>query len=151
MGHILVKDALRVVRKNERGVVTYRRRYKKGQTVDTSQMEPERVEVLVASGALVSDDGEAHDDAAEQDGPPVATGTDAGSTATQGPGPVSEVDEAGGDVQEDLDADENAGGDLYDGMDYAALKEEAKVRNLNAGGSAEDLRGRLREDDADNE
>ena len=149
MGYILTTEAMRVVQRNERGNVTYRRRYKKGDEVDVDRLEEGRLEALVEAGSLVdsSDAEQDSDDAESPQGQPVATGTDAGSTATQGAGPVSQVNEAGGDVEDDLSANENAGGDLYDGMNYAELQQEAKSRDLNAGGSAEDLRGRLRDDD----
>ena len=149
MGYILTTEAMRVVQRNDRGNVTYRKRYKKGDEVDVDRLEEGRLEALLEAGSLVdSSDAEQDDDDAESpQGQPVATGTDAGSTATQGAGPVSSVDEAGGDSEDDIEASDDAGGDLYDGMSYTELQQEAKSRGLNAGGNAEDLRGRLRDDD----
>lgn len=152
MTYILAAEALRVVERNDRGIVTYRKRYKKNDEVDTSHMDEAHVENLVRSGRLVESDTDTSDntnlDAVTPSAESVATGTDAGTNATQGAGPVSQTDEAGGDADADIEDDDNAGGDRYDGMSYPELRAEASARDgVNANGSAEDLRARLREDD----
>lgn len=138
---ILKAEATRVVQKNDRGIVTYRKRYKRGDVVDVSYIEDAQVERLLASGALAYEDEEDTDDAESELAADAAraratssTGSvaDLGTTATQAGGVELESDE-------------------YDDMGYSDLQGLAKSRDLNAGGSAEDLRARLREDDADSE
>lgn len=150
MGHILNREALRVVERNDRGIVTYRKRYTKGDEVDTSHMDEAHVKNLVDSGALVESEG----DLSEAES---ATGTEPTSppygASTQGPGDATLSEATSGDGGPDegndsSDEDEHEV-DRYDGMDYSELQAEAKSRGLSAGGSATDLRGRLR--DADSE
>lgn len=45
-------------------------------------------------------------------------------------------------------ADDDTADDDYDDLSYADLQSEAKNRGLNAGGNADELKARLREDDA---
>ena len=137
MAYYLNTEALRVVKRDERGRVIYRKRFKKGQEVDTSEMEDFRVQQLVEKGTLV----ESEDD--------VDGAADAGDTSPVSPpfgaeaGDAGEATAAGQQASTDgEDVDE------YSSMDYATLQKTAKDRNLNAGGSADDLRARLREDDA---
>ena len=121
MKYILNREATRVVQRNEKGTVTYRKRYKKGDVVDVSYIDPTQVENLVASGALVVEDDA--EEAEEPTGP---------STPAEGSGDGKEPQE-----------------DEYDGLSYADLQAEAKSRDINAGGSAEELRERLRAFDED--
>lgn len=160
--YLLNTEAMRVVQRNERGIVTYRKRYKKGDEVDVSRLEEGRLEVFLDKGTLV----ESQDDLTEY---PTATslapasGPYGGATGdlTEGPGPESEGPASEGDevtegFNPDADADTGTKSnpdddvedvDQYSDMDYSSLQQAAKQRNLNAGGSAEDLRARLREDD----
>ena len=127
MKYILNREATRVVQRNEKGTVTYRKRYKKGDVVDVSYIDPTQVENLVASGAFtVEDDGE--DDTEE----------------TEGPESPDEDPKGSGDGTDGQD-------DGYDAMSYADLQAEAKSRDINAGGSADELRERLRAFDEDAE
>lgn len=52
----------------------------------------------------------------------------------------------GAPVVDTTDQDDQA--DQYDGMDFQALREAAKSRDLNAGGTADELKARLRDADA---
>lgn len=47
-----------------------------------------------------------------------------------------------------VDTTTDGGGDGYDAMSYPELQQAAKARDLNAGGSADDLKTRLRDADA---
>lgn len=145
MAHILNREALRVVNKNDKGSVTYRKRYRKGDVVDTSYMDEYHVANLVEAGILVGSED-------DLDGAVDATAT--GPTAapfgasTEGSGDTVVVPDAErGEVKIHED-DETEAVDEYSGMDYATLQKAAKDRGLNGGGSAEDLRGRLREYDS---
>lgn len=151
MSLVLNREALRVVQRNDRGLVTYRKRYSKGDVVDTSRMVESHVENLVSSGALVESSDDLSDSPDAGDTPP-SSGPFGGATVDlpESPMPTPQVgdfsteaenDESGDDESEDIDD--------YSDMDYASLQAEAKSRDLNAGGSAEDLRARLRADDAD--
>lgn len=136
MAYLLNREALRVVRRDDRGRVVYRKRYKKGDEVDTSQMEDHRVEHFVEKGVLVqSEDDLSGTESAGATSP--ATGPFGAATREATEGPEAEGQTGG----EPHDVDQ------YDSMDYSELQQAAKQRNLNAGGSAEDLRNRLREDD----
>lgn len=157
MGYVLRTEAMRVVNRNERGVVTYRKRYRRGDEVDTSKMDEAHVEALIKKGTLVSSE----DDLPETESagattpvsPPFGAATAPSTPGTLGP----DADEIEGSTPDDgtedadtADADvdeEEHDVDAYDSMDYAALQAEAKKRDLNAGGSAQDLRVRLRADD----
>lgn len=146
----LNRESMRVVQRNDRGAVTYRKRYKFGDEVDVEHLDEGREDALLESGALVESEddlrprrsgnvpvpgsqvtgaatGEAADHSEHFDVPDDDDETDA-STAVS-PGETPEVT------------------DEYTSMDYAELQGEAKGRGLNAGGSANDLRERLRADD----
>lgn len=140
MAHILNREALRVVNKDERGRVTYRRRYKKGDEVDVSKMDEFRVQTFVDEGVLVSSE-EDLDEPEEDDGTTVLSEPQGDTTE-----PSGDNKEDGGDDTINEDGDEHVV-DKYDDMDYSALQQAAKSRDLNGGGSAQDLRARLRADD----
>lgn len=139
MSYYLNAEALRVVEKNDRGNVTYRQRYKFGDKVDVSHIDDAQVKNLVNAGRLVQSTDELR--GAQSAGATSPTGDLVGAgTAPSGEGPEAE------DTESPSDEDEHEV-DEYDAMDYAELQQEAKSRELNAGGSAQDLRARLREDD----
>lgn len=136
MGYRLTVAAIRVVQSDEKGKVTYRKRYKKGNIVDTSKMDPERVELFIEKGYLVDEDAEDAPEPVEE-------------TPEQEPVEESEPqEEAEGEDDEPTEEDDDEQ-DEYDEMSYPDLQQEAKKRDLNAGGSADDLRARLRESDSD--
>lgn len=56
-------------------------------------------------------------------------------------------DEDPSDLADDFSEDDNEPGDKYDAMEFAELREAAKERELSAGGSADEIRARLREAD----
>lgn len=62
---------------------------------------------------------------------------------------VEDVDDL--DTPKDEDDDGAVEGDKYDAMDYPQLVQEAKGRNLGGGGTKEELKQRLRDDDAADE
>lgn len=176
--YILNREAMRVVEKNDKGIVTYRKRYRKGDEVDTGHMDEAHVDSLVESGVLVESEddvtpegdasaisptsgpfgaatGEAtattattdavvtEEDEAEQIGDP-----DSGSVAAntlQPSNPESEVVPPARTDDDDVEAV-----DQYSDMDYPTLQKTAKARDLNAGGSGDEIRARLREADASN-
>lgn len=143
MSYILASEAMRVVEKNDRGGVTYRKRYKRGQEVDVSHIDDAQVESLLASGALVesdSDEAEAVQEATDTPEGSEVTGDTTGDTGEPlSPAALPQNQPEEPDEQEDR----------YDAMSYPDLQREAKERDLNGGGSAEDLRERLRADDAE--
>lgn len=162
MTYLLNTEAMRVVNRNERGTVTYRKRYKRGDEVDTSKMESEYVEALVAKGTLVQSESDVAEPADAGDTPPTSPPFGA-ATAPSVPGEDGpDADEMEG-TEQDTGEEEKPEGfeeatgegddeaehdvDEYDAMDYADLQQVAKSRDLNAGGSAADLRARLRDDD----
>jgi hypothetical protein len=151
-------EAMRIVEKNERGNVTYRRRYKKGDVIDTDHIDEARVQALVNDGVLVpkdeydagdSDAADYHEGSGDPTGDAAVGAAGVGTQAATGDAgsgevPVDEIDEAGGD------------GEDYSDLDYNALKAEIDRRNegrededkLSKSGSADDLRDRLVADDA---
>lgn len=138
MAYLLNREAMRVVERNDRGNVTYRKRYKRGDEVDVSHIDDAQVENLVESGALV----QSEDDLSEPES--------AGATSpVSGPhGAATGEAEDHSDLDEDSSSDdEDHDVDQYDSMDYSELQAEAKRRDLSAGGSAQDLRARLRDSD----
>lgn len=167
MGYRVTREAMRVVQRNERGVVIYRKRYKRGQRVDVARLPEGRLEALVASGALVN---EAHDDddAGEyEDGRgPVGSSGLTGAATDGSYDHADDTDLNSPPVDEDADADEDdpdvdpaAAGpvedpedpptvDQYTEMDYDTLKAEADKRGVSKAGGAEGIRTRLREADA---
>lgn len=178
MGYRLNREAMRVVEKNDKGSVVYRKRYRKGDEVDTSHMDDGHVQALIESGVLVESEDDvteaesagsisptsgpfgaasAHQDGTTPAAPPVEpvqqeaseTGDpDSGSVAANTLEPTGDDDPAAVDnnpTGEDEDEVEDV--DRYSEMDYPALQKEAKSRNLNAGGSGDEIRARLREDD----
>lgn len=145
---ILTTGSMRVVKRNERGVVVSRKRYSRGDEVTKDVVGEERYEALIANGNLVEGDlAESGVNAVNLTTTTVASG---GSQVTQPPrgpgGDVSHAD-AGGDPEDDIEADPNSGGDRYDGMTYPALQQEAKARTGDGTGGAEALKARLRSQD----
>lgn len=144
MGYLLTNNRLRVVRKNAKGVVTYRKRYKKGDRVDVSKLVDGRLDQLLASGTLVDEDDTAeHDTQLDPIG-----GDERQGDGTEG---SDDADEPEGGTDEPVGTgdfiSDTSTPDVYSNMEYADLQKEAKGRGLNAGGSADDLRTRLRGDD----
>ena len=155
MGHILNRERLRVVERNERGAVTYRKRYKKGDEVDTSHIDDARVQNFLDTGVLV----ESEDDLSEPEsatatsptGGPFgaatthsdATGVPEDDQVEEGTDDSGEFDDEADDPNADL-ADDEHDVDEYDSMDYAELQQAAKAKGVSASGSAVDLRNRLR-------
>ena len=125
--YILKAEATRIVVKNDKGIVTFRKRYKRGDVLDHQHIDPAHLQALVDSGRVAVDDG---------------TGTDDAEEEQEGPGPDGSGEGSGGDDDEESEYDK------YDEMSYQDLQAEAKERTGNGGGSAEDLRARLREADA---
>lgn len=148
MSLVLTSEALRVVQRNERGQVVYRKRYKKGDVVDTSKMDDARVEIFKEKGILVEESD--FEENSEDTSAAAVQATRGGFADTPTGGPAENAGQVESPDGED-DASDEQTEDAYDTMEYSQLQAEAKQRGLNAGGSAEDLRGRLREDDADND
>lgn len=147
----LTSEALRVVQSDDKGKVTYRKRYKKGQIVDISKMDQDRVDLFIEKGYLV--DAEADVDAPVEDEP--ETGTDEPEDETDGQEPPEDsepqdegTDDAGDTDETDAPEPDESAEDVYDRMPYPELQQEAKSRTGNGAGNAEELRTRLREADA---
>lgn len=119
--YVLKAQATRVVNKNDKGIVTYRKRYKRGDVVDVSYIEPAQVEALVAAGHLVLDDGSAAPDAEEEAG---ATGT-------------PDDAEGQGDAEDEAEAED------FNSYDYPTLQRLAKERTGDGSGGKQDLIDRL--------
>lgn len=172
---VLNREAMRVVERNDRGIVTYRKRYKQGDVVDTSHIDSAQVENLQRSGALVeraaydaegaprNPDGEApalqtvanpsHQGEPVSDEEHEASYDVDGEEAEFGDSDEATQEDAGGrETEEDAEAAAEANAedavDPYAEMDYATLRSTAKDKGLDASGSADDLRTRLREADA---
>jgi hypothetical protein len=171
MGYYLNREAFRVVERNDRGNVTYRKRYRRGDEVDVSHIDETHVENLVNSGALVEseDDVQETPEATAQSQGAAAQASvagDLGSTATGAPEePVEVPEDQMGDVEEsddeaqasgDADPDHpNVGGssspeqveevDEFSAMDRGELQAAAKRANVSTSGSTDTLRARLRE------
>lgn len=165
MGKILNREALRVVTRNDRGAVNYRKRYRRGDEVDTSKMQDTQVEALVKSGALVDSEDDLSDPASATGASP-ASGPYGAATAASGDTPDT-PDEQTAPVtegaEESYNPDDAADGsspnteggaddvedvDQYSEMDYGTLRSTASKRDLDTSGNTEDLRTRLREADA---
>lgn len=155
--YYLNREALRLVKKDDRGRVTKRKRYRRGDKVDASLLPEDRLELFLDNGTLVESEDDLDEAVRATAVPPSSPPFGAEST------PHGEDDEDGPDHNDDPDAptgeeddtEPDDGGvvnvDAYEAMDYAELQQAAKSRDLNAGGSAQDLRDRLRAADADNE
>lgn len=129
--YILTTERMRIVQRNERGNVTFRKRYSKGDEVNPDHLEEGRLEALLESGALV-EDSEA-DEVSEQ-------------SNQSAPNLDPETDDEDED-DTDEDDDSSTGPDRYDDMSYADLQAESKSRTGDGSGGAEALKARLRQQD----
>lgn len=122
---VLNAAAMRVVEKNDRGIVTYRKRYKRGNVVDVSHIDPAHVEALVRAGRLVDPD--------DVDEPEEAPET---PDAPEGSGDGTEGQEEG---DEETEPEED-----FDSYDYPTLQRLAKERTGDGSGGKQDLLDRLK-------
>lgn len=171
MSYTLTTERMRCVKKNERGVVTKRVQYKKGDKIDPDMLVDGRLDQLVASGALVDSEAEQPtDDGTAEQRAGQATGSVAGPVGAAlnpaNPGdPVTDEqhDEAAANADANADEDEEAelelledhassvdSPDSYDSMAQDDLHNEVAARGVETGGSDELLKRRLRQNDADN-
>lgn len=172
MVYILNTGAMRVVEKNDKGNVTYRKRYKRGDEVDVDHLEEGRLDVLLAAGTLVESEDDlsevqdagsispvsgpfgaasAHQDGTTPAAPPVEPVQDEGSVAANTLTPSNPESAIEPPAQTEGEGDDDVEEvDQYSEMDYPTLQKTAKARDLNAGGSGDEIRARLREDDANN-
>ena len=146
------------VKTDAEGRITERKRYRRGSEVTLSEGEADR---LVRAGGLrlASESGSDSDDeglretltarAATLGATDPAEVTESPSGVTGGDG--EEFDLGDPDFPGEDDGDESeAEEDEFEDMSYPDLQKAAKDRDLNAGGSAEDLRARIREHEASN-
>lgn len=157
MAYVLRAAALRVVKRNERGSVTSRKRFTQGDLIDPSLWDDEaEFQRLVDQGSVEEVEGDA-DEAVSDETTPAPSGTPDSYYPVRGAGTEPSADSQyrdesgdGGPVTDEDPVNEGPGEgeDRYDALTYPELQQEAKARTLNAGGSAEDLRDRLREADA---
>lgn len=151
--YILNAEATRVVNRNEKGSVTYRRRYKRGDVVDVSKIDEAQVQRLIESGYLVpkgeaEDDGEGSGTTEGSEGSGDATSglvdtpstaASLGSTGTQDEDPES--DEERPDGSEDSGEVEE---EDFESYDYPTLQRLAKERTGDGSGGKQDLIDRLK-------
>lgn len=141
----LNRERMRVIEKNERGVVVYRKKYRFGDEIDTDHLTEGREDALLESGVFV----ESKDDLRTRRGGLVpyrgsevtGAGTGEGSERTEYDAPPEEQPEAQNDGEDVEPADE------YSGMDYNELQDAAKAADppIPANQSADALREALRE------
>lgn len=142
MGYVLNRDVLRVVKRDERGRVTSRKRFLRGDVVEgLDQVDIDR---LTRNDAIV-DEGDYDEPEEGPTGPSVGPAALSGQMTAEDQG---DPDEPVGEGNEFTADDESPEGDEYDSMTAAELQEEAGNRNLSKSGSKADLQARLREDDA---
>lgn len=151
--YILNRAQMRVVGKNDKGNVNHRKRYRKGDVVDVSVLDEYRVQTLVDAGVFVTSEDDLTDTPDAGDTSPVSPPYGAatvGSDGTSGPLPVDDSEQSEGEGEGEKsnpEAEDDEAGHLvdeFDEMDYPTLQKAAKAADLNGGGSAEDLRVRLR-------
>lgn len=173
MTHYLNTEQMRVVEKNDRGVVKYRKRYKFGDEVDTSHMDEDRVKHLTERGSLVT----SKDDLTRRRGPVApypgsgvagAASAPSGDHADLDPDAPATQEEAleqadgdtdalvapedagdqtgeGGAVAEGGEGDDTEMVDKYSSMDYKELQDASKEADLQyVGISADQMRDNLR-------
>lgn len=146
MTYYLNRERMRVVERNDRGAVTYRKSYKFGDEVDTDHLVEGRLDVLTADGSLVESKGDLKE---RRRGAVPYPGSRVTGAATGEPADHSEIEGPGagetGDEDEDEDAPENV--DQYSEMDYGELQDAAQSADppIAANQSADNLRKALRE------
>jgi hypothetical protein len=164
----LNRERLRLTQTNDKGRVIKRKRYLFGDEVDTDLIEDDRVESFKEKGILVDSEDDldrfagfkqATGISAQQVRGQATTasnyavgasgaGTPEAESLTVDPEPTHEDEPQGDGAATETSGDSDGEVvDEYSEQDYASLQGEAKSRGLNAGGSADDLRKRLREDD----
>lgn len=145
-----------VVETDKAGNITKRERHPRGATVEMTEGEADRL--VRAGGLVLASDADDEGGLSEAEQEQRTSGAAAAGGVTGGDGEVH-PDHLGPEDDEDLteegdDSDEEEEPepetDGLDEMEYADLQQAAKSRNLNAGGSADDLRARIREYDAAN-
>lgn len=149
MAYFLNRERMRVVEKNDRGVVTYRKKYKFGDEVDTDHIEANHVENLVSTGALVESEDDLRERRMGQG--PVPGSLVAGAATGPSADHAEIVDNA--DDYEDGETDASTAtspGETpavvteFDEMDYQELQAAAREADIPANQSAENLRSALR-------
>lgn len=137
MGYVLATEGMRVITRNERGSITKRKKFRRGDEVTRADLEQYegRFDALVESGALVQslDDVETVDPS-----DPAFSGGAGNANATT---PTE-------DLGNSADADEDAEGDQEDGLDgmsYTDLQKVAKEETGDGSGSKADLIERIRD------
>lgn len=143
----LTSEALRVVQSDDKGKVTYRRRYKKGQIVDVTKMDQDRLDLFIDKGYLVDVDADPEPDPEEVKEDPTEETTEP-ETAPE-PTEESTPQEEPKDNPEETPETGPSAEDVYDRMPYAELQQEAKARTGNGAGNAAELQARLRQADVD--
>lgn len=136
----LAHDGYVYAETNEEGNVLRKHRYRKGD--DLKDVPQEDLDRLLSLGAAV-------DTEAQEDGQDTQEDSEGQAALTGGQSAAQENAPQGGGEDDEEDESDDDESDEYDEMDYPTLQQTAKERGLNAGGSATDLRERLREADAD--
>jgi hypothetical protein len=145
----LNRPRFRVVNRDDRGRVIYRKRYVFGDEVDTSKMDENHVDRLVASGALVDSEDDLGTRPGRMNPYP---GSQVTGAAT---GEAADHSEIAEDADEDEGSERTDGEvvDQYSGMDYGELQDAAREADppIPANQSADNLRAALREQASDDD
>lgn len=154
MAHYLNRERMRIVERNDRGNVVYRKMYKFGDEVDTSHIEETHLENLINDGVFVDSEdaltgwrpriGGAYPGSQAVGAAGVAA-ADHSDIEDPGASPEEKKAASGDDGDDDLDNPQDV--DKYSSMDYAELQAAAKAADVPANQSADDLRAALREHD----
>lgn len=141
--HFLNRERMRVVQRNDRGSVTYRKQYKFGDEVDVSHLDETQVKNLLKSKALVKSKDDltgwtGHTYPGQVTGAALRQGEDHADIADPGASP-----EEKGEVDDDDDPEDV---DQFSSMDYGQLQDAAKAASppIPANQSADELRAALR-------
>lgn len=138
MGYVLAVSRYLNITKNKAGKVLRKERLSRGDSVD--HLSEEQLDRLLSLGAIRDED----------DVPEPVENTEQEHPGQDG-GEDSEGQDGAGDGQ---DEDEGGEGgepepDEFEDMDYPSLQQAAKARDLNAGGSADEIRARIRQHEAE--
>lgn len=142
MGYVFTRP-VRLVERDERGRVTKRVRFGKGES--PKGFSDERVEAFKRTGTLKEEAEVASEEPTPE--PSVGPAARSGQTVAEDQGDPDEPVGEGNDATDEGGGDETVE-DEYSDMTVAELQDEAESRDLSKSGNKADLQARLREDDA---
>lgn len=153
--YFLTTQGMRVVEQNDRGNTTYQREYKKGEKIDVEHMDQARIDTLVESGDLTTEDPNKSDaepeDTSEREVRAAALTGGVGAAGVSDNNVLDAPPDQGDGMKSEAKSDDSGSSedehdvDKYDAMDYSELQAAAKEKDLKyVGVSADDLRASLR-------